>query len=68
MEFARTTQDDLHRHFFPHTVLGPMNGYEWLIANARHAELHAGISGNCGRWMGFQLGSFSDAQLWELAD
>jgi hypothetical protein len=42
MEYARTTQDDLHRHFFPHTVLGPMNGYEWLIANARHAELHAG--------------------------
>ena len=42
MEFARTTQDDLHRHFFPHTVLGPMNGYEWLVANARHAELHAG--------------------------
>jgi hypothetical protein len=42
MEFARSTQDDLHRHFFPHTVLGPMNGYEWLVANARHAELHAG--------------------------
>lgn len=42
MEFARTTQDDLHRHFFPHSVLGPMNGYEWLIANARHVELHAG--------------------------
>jgi len=42
MEFARHTQDDLHRHFFPHTVLGPMNGYEWLIANARHAESHAG--------------------------
>jgi hypothetical protein len=42
MEFARTTQDDLHRHFFAHTVLGPMSGYEWLVANARHAELHAG--------------------------
>jgi hypothetical protein len=42
LDFARTTQDDLHRHFFPHSVLGPMSGYEWLVANARHAELHAG--------------------------
>lgn len=42
LEFARSTQDDLRRHFAPHPVLGPMDGYQWLVANARHAELHAG--------------------------
>lgn len=42
LEFARTTQDDLRSHFAPHTVLGPMDGYQWLAGNARHAETHAG--------------------------
>ncbi|SRR5579871_296285 len=42
MEYARATTDDLHRHFVAHHVLGPMSGYEWLVANGRHAELHAG--------------------------
>jgi hypothetical protein len=42
LEFARSTQDDLRKHFAPHPVLGPMDGYQWLVANARHAELHAG--------------------------
>jgi hypothetical protein len=40
-EFARTTEDDLRSHFAPHTVLGPLDGYQWLVANARHAQLHA---------------------------
>jgi hypothetical protein len=37
LEYARTTQEDLRSHFAPHTVLGPMDGYQWLVANARHA-------------------------------
>lgn len=42
LEFARTTEANLRAHFFDHSVLGPMDGYQWLVANARHAELHAG--------------------------
>lgn len=42
MEFARSTQDDLRSHFSPHNVLGPLDGYQWLVGNARHAESHAG--------------------------
>jgi hypothetical protein len=42
LEYARTTQQDLRSHFAPHTVLGPLDGYQWLVANAHHAETHAG--------------------------
>ena len=42
MEYTRTTQGDLRSHFAPHTVLGPLDGYQWLVGNARHAESHAG--------------------------
>jgi hypothetical protein len=42
MEFTRNTQADLRSHFAPHTVLGPLDGYQWLVGNARHAESHAG--------------------------
>ena len=42
MEFTRNTQEDLRSHFAPHNVLGPMDGYQWLVGNARHAESHAG--------------------------
>jgi hypothetical protein len=41
LEFARTTQDNLRDHFTPHGVLGPLDGYQWLMGNARHAETHA---------------------------
>lgn len=41
MEYARTTQDDLRSHFSPHPVLGPMDGYQWLVGNAHHVETHA---------------------------
>ena len=40
IEYARTTQDDLRDHFAPHTVLGPMDGYQWLMACAVHVESH----------------------------
>src|SRR5579871_1515875 len=38
MEYARATQDDLRSHFTDHGVLGPLDGYQWLVGNARHAE------------------------------
>jgi len=42
MDFTLNTQEDLRSHFAPHTVLGPLDGYQWLVGNARHAESHAG--------------------------
>ena len=42
LEFALTTQEDLRSHFSPHTVLGPLDGYQWLNGNGHHAENHAG--------------------------
>jgi len=41
LEYARTTQADLRSHFSQHTVLGPLDGYQWLTGNAHHAETHA---------------------------
>lgn len=41
LEYARTTTEDLRSHFAPHPVLGPLDGYQWLVGNARHAETHA---------------------------
>jgi DinB superfamily len=40
-EYARTVQHDLRSHFANHSVLGPLDGYQWLVANARHVENHA---------------------------
>jgi len=31
---------DLRGHVVPHPVLGPMDGYEWVIAVAAHTERH----------------------------
>lgn len=42
LEYARNTQAELRDHFADHPVLGPMDAYQWLVANARHAESHAG--------------------------
>ncbi len=41
LEYARTTQADLRSHFSPHTVLGPLDGYQWLNGNAHHVETHS---------------------------
>jgi len=41
LEFARTTEDDLRSHFADHGVLGPLDGYQWLMGNGRHVETHA---------------------------
>jgi hypothetical protein len=42
VEYASKTQADLRQHFTPHPVLGPLDAYQWLVGNARHAETHAG--------------------------
>jgi hypothetical protein len=42
LQYAQNTQDDLRSHFADHNVLGPLDGYQWLMGNARHAETHAG--------------------------
>lgn len=42
IEYASRTQADLRLHFAPHPVLGPLDAYQWLVGNARHAENHAG--------------------------
>ncbi len=42
LAYAQTTQDDIRSHFSPHTVLGPLDGYQWLNGNAHHVETHAG--------------------------
>jgi hypothetical protein len=41
IEYARGTPDDIRSHFTGHSVLGPLDGYQWLVGNARHAETHA---------------------------
>jgi len=42
IQYTSSTQDDLRSHFAPHSVLGPLDAYQWLVGNARHAETHAG--------------------------
>ncbi len=41
IEYARTTQADLRSHFTNHSVLGPLDGYQWLNGNAHHVDTHA---------------------------
>jgi hypothetical protein len=40
IEFALRTNDELRSHFVPHTLLGPMDCYQWLMACALHVESH----------------------------
>jgi len=42
LEFAKTTQADLTSHFAPHSVLGPLDGLQWLLGNTHHVYTHAG--------------------------
>jgi hypothetical protein len=42
LEYTRSAQEDIRSHFTDHSVLGPLDGYQWLMGNARHAETHAG--------------------------
>jgi len=41
LEFARTTDGDLKNHFAPHSVLGPLDALQWLLANKDHVHTHS---------------------------
>ena len=38
--FAGATQADLRAVAFPHPILGPLDGYQWLLFLAAHCERH----------------------------
>ena len=40
MDYVRTTNDDLRDHFLDHPVLGPMDGYQWLLLIATDSARH----------------------------
>jgi hypothetical protein len=40
LAYARETNDELRSHFAPHSLLGPMDCYQWLMACAIHVESH----------------------------
>jgi hypothetical protein len=41
LRYAEETQDPLRLHFAPHPIFGPMDGYQWMLANAVHSETHS---------------------------
>lgn len=40
MDYVKTTSDDLRDHFGPHPVLGPLDGYQWILLISAHSERH----------------------------
>jgi len=40
MDYVRTTNDDLRDHFFDHSVMGTMDGYQWLLLISAHSARH----------------------------
>ena len=40
MDYVRTTNDDLRDHIGPHPVLGPLDGYQWILLISAHSERH----------------------------
>jgi DinB superfamily len=42
LTFAHGVQGDLRSHFIDHSVFGPLDAYQWLVANARHVDTHTG--------------------------
>jgi hypothetical protein len=40
ISYVETTTGDLRQYGFPHFVLGPLDGYQWLLAMALHCERH----------------------------
>ena len=39
-DYVKTTNDDLRDHFGPHPVLGPLDGYQWILLISAHSERH----------------------------
>jgi hypothetical protein len=40
MDYVRSTNDDLRDHFGPHPLLGPLDGYQWILLISAHSERH----------------------------
>ena len=40
LAYVRDTDDDLRQHRFPHPAYGPIDGYQWLLMLAHHADRH----------------------------
>jgi DinB superfamily len=38
--YVEKTQDDVHDHFAPHPVAGPLDGYQWVLLMSAHTERH----------------------------
>jgi hypothetical protein len=38
--YVETTRDALRDHFFPHPMLGPLDGYQWILLLSAHSERH----------------------------
>jgi len=38
--YVESTEDDLRDHFVPHPVLGPLDGYQWILLMSAHSERH----------------------------
>lgn len=38
--YVRDTDDALRMHTFPHPAYGPLDGYQWLLMLAHHADRH----------------------------
>jgi hypothetical protein len=39
--YVESTRDDVRSYFLPHVALGTLDGWQWLLAMALHAERHA---------------------------
>jgi hypothetical protein len=40
MDYVRTSNDDFRDHFGPHPLLGPLDGYQWILLISGHSERH----------------------------
>jgi hypothetical protein len=40
LDYVRTGQDDLRRHYGTHPALGAMDAYDWILMLAAHTERH----------------------------
>ncbi len=40
LDYLRTTTDPLRKRFAPHPVLGPVDGYQWLLLMSAHVTRH----------------------------
>jgi hypothetical protein len=39
--YVESTRDDVRSYFLPHVAMGTLDGWQWLLTMALHAERHA---------------------------